>query len=555
MNGWIIRNRISGQGSDSGDLLSSDGLIYSFRFSDQPAFAADLELKTPVSFSLLPADAAGQRTAVIEGTVAEPSEPETERFREQMEASLSPKRYLHTFRVSKIARALAERFGCSPQKAEIAGLLHDTAKENPAEENIRIVRQAGLRMASFELENHSILHAAAGAALASSRYGVEDPEILNAIRYHNGRPAMSKMEKIIFLADHIDYVYKNGMGPCNEITSEQDLDRAAYRMFTIINRKLVLDGMQTDAITESTMNYMFVNLTGAMSSSDSASDSDTFLSDELFDRALEITAQRGLRLRSVKNIRELGGCAAFDGRHVRRGMLIRSAQLSSMTAEDAARLADFGIRTVIDLRSADEIADEPDRNAERFCRIHCPLASAELTQYQKNIMEKYSLTSPGEEKAYYLSEYLSCISMKEQYMNVLTEESSVRSLRQVFEILCRPDSGGILLHCTGGKDRTGIVAALILLALGTPAQEIREDYYTSALATFSETEAFAQSLRKQHYSADFIDEMRYYNGIGMKIAEEAAEAVASRYGSVENYLKQELLSDEQLRILREKYTQ
>ena len=69
----------------------------------------------------------------------------------------------------------------------------------------------------------------------------------------------------------------------------------------------------------------------------------------------------------------------------------------------------------------------------------------------------------------------------------------------------------------------------------------------------AETEAFAQSLRSQHYSSNYIDEIRYCNGIGMNIAETVRDSLSQKYGSVERYLRNELISDEQIRQLRNQF--
>lgn len=141
--------------------------------------------------------------------------------------------------------------------------------------------------------------------------------------------------------------------------------------------------------------------------------------------------------------------------------------------------------------------------------------------------------------------------MRDLYIRVLTDEASIASLRRIFELLSS-GQGGFLFHCTDGKDRTGAVAALLLMALGASEQDIFEDYYTSVLATFSRTEAYVQSLRKENYSEDYIDEIRYCNGIGMNIAEGVRDEIVSRFGSVRNYLGN-ILSDEQIRLLKERF--
>lgn len=554
MTGWIIANTFSGPGDDCGIILGSDALTYRYRFSDQPEEFTGLILKTSVSFTVVTGPD-NEKLALIRSIQTECSDPEILRLDQAVSSALSPKRSMHSFRVSKIARALAERFGCSPEKAEIAGLLHDIAKENSMEDNARIVTDGGCKMASFELRNHAILHAAAGSVTALSEYGINDPEILNAIRYHNGRPAMKKLEKILFLADHIDYGFKNGLFDSNPIAAETDLDRATFMVFMRINLSLAGKRIQADAITESAMNYMLVNRDRDPLPAESPAKDPSPVPDELFDRMVEVNSRRRLNIHSVKNIRELGGYGTAGNRLVRHGMLVRSGRLNMLSIEDAEYLSEFGVHTVIDLRNDDEVTAAPDRNTEGFRVIRCPLTSVDMTEYQKNIFEKYMITSPGKEKTYYLSELLSCISMKEMYMNILTGEANQNSLRKVFDVLCEPDCGGILFHCTSGKDRTGIVAALTLLALGADKETIREDYYVSVLAGFAETEAMAQNLRRQHYPAAYIDEMRYFNGIGMNIGEKVWESITDRYESPEKYLTDVLLlTEDRIRFLRERFT-
>ena len=552
MTGWVVKSFASAPEDGFGEILGADGLIYHFKYDGQREEFKGAEIKSYVSFSVFD-DGIDEYGAVIEGFIDEAREEYIARLDREIEKNLSKKRYLHTFRVAKIAVALAKRFGGSERKAETAGLMHDAAKENTMDENREIIKNAGMVLAGFELNEHSILHAAAGAVVAKEKYGIEDKEILNAVRYHNGRPAMKPLEKIIFLADHLDFIYKNRVRSGNDIIREKDIDRAIFKMITVINQVLVRGGNTADAITESTMNYMFVRLSVDDEQVLPTKDVRTPISDALFDRALEISSQRGLALRSVKNIRDLGGIKAGE-RTVKRGKLIRSARLSELTEEDAKKLAGAGVKTIIDLRSKAEAEKAPNMNVEGFETVRFPLPTLELTEYQKNVQEKFFLTDPGAEKAYYLTEYLSCIDMKDLYTRIITEKSAIESLKGIFGLLCSSD-GGFLFHCSDGKDRTGVVAALILLALGASKKDILEDYYTSLLATFSETEAYAQSLRVQHYSEDYIDEIRYCNGIGMNIAESVSDELAEKYGSAENYLKSGIITEEQIKILKEKYSE
>lgn len=131
---------------------------------------------------------------------------EMDKLRRAMEKELSAGRYTHTLGVAYTAAALAMAHGEDMEKAMTAGLLHDCAKSMHGSELVAICEKAHLNVTAVERSNPTaLLHAKAGAYLAERKYGVEDGDILNAIRYHTtGRPDMSKLEKIIYIADYIE---------------------------------------------------------------------------------------------------------------------------------------------------------------------------------------------------------------------------------------------------------------------------------------------------------------------------------------------------------------
>lgn len=131
---------------------------------------------------------------------------ELEKIRRAMEKELSAGRYIHTLGVSYTAASLAMAHGEAMEKAMTAGILHDCAKSMHGSELVAICEKAHLNVTAVERSNPTaLLHAKAGAYLAEHKYGVTDEDILNAIRYHTtGRPDMSRLEKIIYIADYIE---------------------------------------------------------------------------------------------------------------------------------------------------------------------------------------------------------------------------------------------------------------------------------------------------------------------------------------------------------------
>ena len=123
----------------------------------------------------------------------------------RLQSTLSIERYIHTMGVVKAADKLAQRYGCDRQKARMAALLHDCAKDFPPDMKRRFCKEYHVDVDEIMLETIDLTHAFLGAEVAKRDYGVEDEEILNAIKYHTtGKPDMTLLEKIVFIADYIE---------------------------------------------------------------------------------------------------------------------------------------------------------------------------------------------------------------------------------------------------------------------------------------------------------------------------------------------------------------
>lgn len=126
-------------------------------------------------------------------------------IKEDLRKRLTPHRFEHTLGVEYTACCLAMRYGADMEKADLAGLLHDCAKQLTSEEKIQKALHYGMEITDLHRENPELLHAGLGAYVARERYGIEDEEILSAITWHTtGRPDMTLMEKILYIADYIE---------------------------------------------------------------------------------------------------------------------------------------------------------------------------------------------------------------------------------------------------------------------------------------------------------------------------------------------------------------
>lgn len=117
-------------------------------------------------------------------------------YEEMVRSRLSEKRFVHSMNVAKAAEELAVQNGADPQKARLAGILHDIMKESPPEEQLKIMESSGIMLTDVERSAPKLWHAMAGAAYLQNVLGIEDSEVLNAVRYHTtGRANMSALEK------------------------------------------------------------------------------------------------------------------------------------------------------------------------------------------------------------------------------------------------------------------------------------------------------------------------------------------------------------------------
>ena len=156
---------------------------------------------------------------------------EIEKISKKLMKELDEDRYRHTQGVMYTSAALAMRYGADLKKALLAGLLHDCAKDMDKSEMPALCDRLGVELDPVKREQRSLIHADLGAKLAQTEFGVTDPDIISAIRYHTlGRPEMTTLEKILYIADFIEPNRKSfiGLDELREL-SELDLDFAMLK--------------------------------------------------------------------------------------------------------------------------------------------------------------------------------------------------------------------------------------------------------------------------------------------------------------------------------------
>ena len=150
----------------------------------------------------------------------------------KLQMTLQPKRYMHTLGVAYLSASLAMCHGASHKDALIAGLLHDCAKNYQEDKMLEICVKLNIPLSDYEKAIPELIHAAYGAYLAKEEYGIIQEDILLAVRNHTlGRPNMTVLEQIVYLADYMEPGRNHPTTPTLDELRKiafQNLDEATY---------------------------------------------------------------------------------------------------------------------------------------------------------------------------------------------------------------------------------------------------------------------------------------------------------------------------------------
>ena len=170
---------------------------------------------------------------------------------------LKPSRFEHTLGVMRTAEKLALQYGADEDKARVAGILHDCAKNIPDDEAISICKRDGITLKSICYEEPSLIHAPLGAHLAQKEYGICDKEILDAIYYHTtGHENMPLLTKILYIADAVEPTRTHAGVELLRETVFKDINEALIRSIDATIRHIINKGGILDCDTVAARNYL-----------------------------------------------------------------------------------------------------------------------------------------------------------------------------------------------------------------------------------------------------------------------------------------------------------
>ena len=266
---------------------------------------------------------------------------------------------------------------------------------------------------------------------------------------------------------------------------------------------------------------------------------------------------RTVAFEGIENARELGGLQMQDGRRIRAGKLVRSAELSKATDADVALLKKrFGLTDVFDFRFEAERSKAMDREIEgvkntwlstlpeKFVAAFASGRADTTVVQSQNLMEtlsEYAFNPKAQQMAQKL--YPAIV------MDTTSQKRYGEFLRGVLS-----SKGGALWHCSQGKDRCGWGSAFVLAALGASRETIVEDFALSNVSYAPAVEALSAKIVEKGGGEAELSFIRAMIGVSVENFESTLDLIDSRYGSLQTYLEEALgFSAEEQESLKRKY--
>ena len=260
-----------------------------------------------------------------------------------------------------------------------------------------------------------------------------------------------------------------------------------------------------------------------------------------------MTAPIVLPIKSVRNPRDIGGYVGSDGRKIRTHRLLRTGNISELTPADEQYLLDYGLRTIIDLRSPAECKQNPDKELDNVEHYACPLSAEDNTGGQGQNMSK-------EFAEYRKDQYAGFKLMCRRYHHHILSKSAKQSFHHIIELIAENDDGAILYHCSEGKDRTGLVTIIILYILGVDMEVIRQDYLYSNYILNDYRAVRDQHFKQVGENDNFRANMRVLGSVANSYFDTSLITINKNFGGLDSYITNELEIDDQMQeLIREKY--
>tara|TARA_B100001109_G_C18826731_1_gene457419 strand:+ start:38 stop:913 length:876 start_codon:yes stop_codon:yes gene_type:complete len=257
------------------------------------------------------------------------------------------------------------------------------------------------------------------------------------------------------------------------------------------------------------------------------------------DSAFQNEDYRLLPMDGSHNTRELGGYKTTDGKSIKWGMLFRSDKLSDISKADQAYLQNLGIKKIIDFRSKEEKAEDPDIVPKGISYIEMPIS---VDGAMRSKIEAVLKGETNKEVKSFL------IDANKEFV------SDYNGVYEDFLKNLIDDDGPALFHCTAGKDRAGFAAAITLIALGVSKEDVIKDYMKTNQFTEERIEEIIGQIELMTLYQTDAEVLRPLLGVEREYIETAFQTAEDEYGSLMNFIRHGLnISDDDLQKLRTKF--
>ena len=226
--------------------------------------------------------------------------------------------------------------------------------------------------------------------------------------------------------------------------------------------------------------------------------------------------------------RDFGGIKNKEGKIIKKNYLLRSANLSKINSRTLQRLEKYHLYKIIDLRTSEEISEKPNKIIAEAQYIHIPIFNEKTIGITR-------------EKDIGIKEMLHALpDLAGLYRNMVTDEYSVAQLKQIIHEIIDSDGYPILFHCSAGKDRTGIVALLLLSILDVSEDEIMKDYLYDSKKHKLKSLGLYLTLIFMTRDKELASRVRKYYLVDEKYIRSAMQAINEKYGSMDAFIKNEM---------------
>ena len=269
-------------------------------------------------------------------------------------------------------------------------------------------------------------------------------------------------------------------------------------------------------------------------------------------------SQRAIAFEEIENARDMGTLVMQDGQTVRTGMLVRSGCLAKATDSDVAVLKEkYHLTDVFDFRFEAEANAAPDRIIVGASYTHLstlPKAFIEgFSSSGRSDSVKMDKKSMMETLMKYAFEPKAQTMVRQLYPAIVTDSTAQHYYGEFLRGVLRAE-GGVLWHCSQGKDRAGWASAFLLAALGASRETIVEDFDLSNQSYARQAEALIAKIQGKDGSDGAVAFIRAMVGVSRENFEATLDLIDQRYGSLSGYIEKQLgFSKEEQQQLKEKY--